>query len=293
MSLGKQFIKLRKSVEKRIHRMKRTYKYIKDNRILHDPVETPLGFRLIGNQAMEQGFFEPEETKLVKKILQQVDIFINVGANVGYYCCIALQESMHTVAFEPIENNLRYLYRNIRANNWEDNIEIFPIALSDKTGIIEIFGGGTGASLVKGWAGTPDYNVTSVPTSTIDKVLGSRFHGKKSFILVDIEGAEKLMLEGASSYLCAVPKPIWMVEISTSEHQPKGITVNPDLLSTFQIFWDNGYEAWAVSENIRMINPDEVERIAKGGPNTLQTINFLFIEKDKEMKYLRLNTEND
>ena len=101
------------------------YRYIRDNRrLLHEPKETPLGFKLIGNKAMENGVFESEETELVKRILPEVDIFINIGANIGYYCCIALQQGKFTVAVEPVSRNLHYLYKNMKANNWDNSIEI-------------------------------------------------------------------------------------------------------------------------------------------------------------------------
>jgi FkbM family methyltransferase len=265
-------------IAKYYNRIKRTYRFIKDNKVLADPVDTPLGFKLIGHGEMEKGVFEPEETALVKRILKNVDIFINIGANIGYYCCIALKENKYTVAFEPVDSNLRCLYRNLKANEFKDIFEVFPVALSNKPGLIEMFGSGTGASLIKGWADTPEYHVSLVPVSTLDTVLGSRFNGARCFILVDVEGAERLMLEGASSFLSADPKPIWMVEISTTEHQPKGIAVNPDFEATFQKFWNNGYEAWTASEEMRLVTKDEVEKICRGGRNTFSTNNFIFME---------------
>jgi FkbM family methyltransferase len=224
MNPGKQFIGIAKPVVERFPKAAAAYRYMRDIRqILQEPKETSMGFKFIGDRSMEQGIFEPEETKIAAKLFPQVDVFINVGANIGYYCCQALRYGKHTVAFEPIEFNLRYLYKNIKANHWEKMIEVFPIALSDKISIIEIFGGGTGASLVKGWAGTSEQYVTLVPTSTMDNILGSRFQDKRCFLLVDIEGAEKYMLAGAAKMLAREPRPIWMVEISISEHQPKGV----------------------------------------------------------------------
>jgi hypothetical protein len=111
-----------------------------------------------------------------------------------------------------------------------------------------------------------------VPTSTMDLILGSRFEGKKFFILVDIEGAEKLMLEGASSILLAEPKPIWMVEIQISGNQPNGTCINPNLLSTFKIFWDKGYEAWTANKQCRHIHFDEIDRIIRSVKDTIFTI---------------------
>lgn len=263
------------------------YRHVRDSwQVSEEPQETLMGFKLIGNKSMQSGQFEPEETQIVKRILPSVDIVINIGANIGYYCCIALSQEKYVVAFEPMNLNLRYLFRNIKANHWESRIEIYPMALSNKVGIIEIYGGGTGASLVKGWAGTPEQYVTLVPSATLDNVLGARFRGKRCFLLIDIEGAEQFMLEGASLIIDMMPRPIWMIEISISEHQPKGISINPHLLSTFQIFWNHGYESWTADRHCRIIHPDEIGQIVKTGIDTLQTHNFLFIEKGKRYEIL-------
>lgn len=154
------------------------------------------------------------------------------------------------------------------------------MALSNKTGIIKIFDGGTGASIIKGWADISEQYFQTVPVSTLDIIIGSRFHNRNCFVLVDIEGAEKFMLEGASSFLSAKPRPIWMVEIAITEHQPAGVAINPHLLPTFQLFWENGYEAWTADKSLRIVQPAEVENIVKNGKNTLLTHNFIFIEKD-------------
>ena len=279
--MKKQIIRITNPIVERYSKLAMTYRYMRDSwkQIYKEPQETSMGFKLSGNLAMQNGQFEPEETQIVKRILSHVDVVINVGANIGYYCCIALSHKKYVVAFEPIDLNFRYLLRNITANNWESRIEVYPIALSNKVGVIDIYGRGTGASLVKGWAGTPEKYVNLVPSSTLDNMLGSRFQSKRCLMIVDIEGAEHLMLEGASSIIDMEPKPIWMMEISTIEHQPKGISINPNLSSTFQIFWNRGYEAWTADKQCRIIHPDEIEEIVKSGIGTLQTHNFLFIEK--------------
>jgi FkbM family methyltransferase len=254
--------------------------------IYNEPIASPLGFKIIGNAAMENGTFEIEETTVVKELLQHVDVFVNIGANIGYYCCIALSCGKETIAFEPMQLNLQYLYKNIKANQWEDKIELFPVALSNKVGIIDIYGVGTGASLIKGWSQAPENCFTQVSATTLDKVLGSRLVDQRVFILVDIEGAEKYMLEGATCLLGQNPKPIWMIEICIAEHQPKGIKINPNLLSTFKFFWDSGYEAWTADKQFRIVTLEEISNIVNIGVDTINTHNFLFIENGKKAQLL-------
>ena len=175
-----KIIQLVKPIIERFPKLAMIYRYLRDsNQIYDEPQKTRMGFKLVGNKSMQSGQFEPEETKIVKQIIPNIDVVINVGANIGYYCCIALSQKKYVIAFEPINHNLRYLLRNIKANNWESEIEVYPMALSNKkAGVIEIYGGGTGASLVKGWAGTPEQYVTLVPSTTLENVLGSRLLGK-------------------------------------------------------------------------------------------------------------------
>ena len=269
-----------KPIAERFPFLARTYRTIRDNMTtFQEPKMTPMGFKFTGTSKMEEGIYEVDEVEIVKRHLKDVDIFINIGANSGYYCCIALAFGKETIAFEPIDLNLRYLYRNIKANNWDDKIEIFPLALSNKTGLIEIYGAGTGASLIEGWAEISKNYSRLVPVSTLDSVLCNRLAGQKCFFLVDIEGSEKYMLEGAKAHLNFLPKPIWMVEISITEHQPQGTKINPNLLSTFKIFWENGYEVWTADKNSYHIKEEDILEIYEKGDNIFETHNFLFIEK--------------
>jgi len=236
---------------------------------------TPWGFTLAGHEAMAAGIFEPEETAVVRKLLQEVDVFVNVGANVGYYCCHALSLGKRVVAVEPIARNLHYLLTNIRNNGWENQAEVFPVAVGDGTNILQMWGGGTGASLIKGWASIPESYVTRVPVLALDRLLGDALHGKRAFILVDVEGAEYMMLQGAIETLRNDPPPIWMLEISVSEHQPEGTTINPHLAETFEMFFERGYRAFAADASMAEISREAVVRASRGD-GQLGTHNFVF-----------------
>lgn len=279
MGIANSIIKTAKPIVEKFPRLAAAYRTVRDSSfVVEEPKVTPFGFKFSGHKSMMLGQHEPEEVEIVKKYLSHTDAFINIGANQGYYCCIALQEKKKTIAFEPIDSNLKYLYANMKANGWENDVEIFPIALSDKSGLIEIYGGGTGASLIAGWAGTPKKDCRLVPVSRLDDVLGERLTGQRSFFLVDIEGAEIFMLEGAKKQLCMNPKPIWMMEISISEHQPEGTKINPHLMQTFQMFWQHGYEARTADKAFKKVSKDIILKICEGDNSITLPHNFLFME---------------
>lgn len=237
------------------------------------PHVTPHGFKLMGNSPMQAGTFEPEETAMIKHLLKSVDVFVDVGANIGFYTCLGRSQGKETIAIEPLPQNNAYLYANLNANGFTD-IEVYPVALAQQPGLASLYGVGTGASLVRGWAGTSPSFQRTVPLLTLDIVLGERFDKKKLLIKVDVEGGEYEVLQGAGSTLSLSPSPIWIMEIGLTEHHPVGL--NPNYARTFEIFWQHGYRAWAADLARKAVTPADVEQWVKMGKCGVRTYNYLF-----------------
>lgn len=241
---------------------------------------TPYGFKLRGTNsihhvAMQEGKFEPEETAQFKEAFRHADVFVDVGANIGFYSCLARWSALHVVAIEPLAKNLDYLYANCWANDWKD-IEVFPVGVSESPGFATLYGGSsTGASLIGGWAGASKKLRRLIPLSTLDILVGDRFAGKRVVIKIDVEGAEFPVLLGASSLMDVRPKPIWVVEICLSEYHPAGM--NPHFLDTFSLFWQRGYEVRTADERNKLIQRADVEGWLKCGRCDSGVINYKFI----------------
>jgi len=272
---------LRRTIDSAFPSLGVWYRMMREQAMHDAPRDTPLGFKFVGNRQMQSGEFEPEETALIAELLEQTDSFINVGANIGYYCCLALSKGKPTIAFEPIESNVQYLARNVSANGWDERIEVIPVAWSDSIGFAKMYGGGTGASLIEGWAGTPKAYVRFVPVSTADRLLAGASLGNNVLVVMDVEGAELLALRGASELLGRRPKPVWMVEIAVDQHQPGGQIIDPNLQATFSIFWDAGYCAYTAQRAPRVVTQSEVAQVVRSGKNTLGVHNFLFVDKER------------
>jgi FkbM family methyltransferase len=279
MTMLKRLARSVRPMVERNPRLAMAYRHYRDmEHFARSPVQTPFGFKFVGHPAMEAGTFEPDEVRVVKQLLRDADVFINVGANVGYYCCFALQAGRRVVAIEPVPNNLQYLYRNLLINGWDERVEVLPVAIGDRRGLVDIFGGGTAASLLEGWAGIPSGYRQTVPLTTLDDSVGGRFEDQQRFILIDVEGAELGVLKGAKSLLAAPRKPVWMIEVSIDEHFPGGVKINPNLRATFELFEQAGYSAWGVGKTLSPVDYDEARAIAQSGVNTLSTHNFVFAE---------------
>ena len=197
-----------------------SYRKVRDGwQIGRAPQPTPNGFKLVGNLRMQAGTFEPLETKFFKELAADVDVVINAGANIGYYCCHALAMNKHVVAFEPINLNLRYLLKNLKANGWENNVRFFRSHLQRKPGLPQFTEEEPELRLSPDGPDFPD-QATLIPTSSLDLVLGRRFDGRKACILIDIEGAEYELLQGAEILLSSTPKPVWIIEIDVGQSRP-------------------------------------------------------------------------
>lgn len=241
----------------------------------------PDGFLFKGNAVMASGGFEPDETALFKRIVDGCDYLVNVGANIGYYTCLAANAGKPTVAFEPIPENARVLMENISANGWE-HVEVFPLALGSEPNVLPMFGTGTGASLVEGWAGIPSSDRRFLPVNTLDNLIGCRSDFKNRHVLywVDVEGFELNVLKGAKGLLERSSEDIWVVEICIDEHMPSGLKINPNLLETFQQFWDNGFIACEARVGLPIIQKKEIQRIVDTGQSKMTTHNFAFIKPE-------------
>ena len=265
----------------------KNYRYIRDLLgLLKKEKLSVHGFLWKGNKFVLDGSFEPTEIKIVSFFLNQVDHMINIGANQGFYTCLALFKNKKVLAFEPEPLNFKYLLENIKINNWSTNIEAYPLAVSNKNGLQKLFGNSTGASLIPGWGGTNKASFKFIPTIKLDNLVFDQKSKKPILIVVDIEGAEKYMLEGGQKLLDLKLKPIWLIEISIDEHQPRGVTINPDLVETFEFFFTRGYKAYSADKNITEIKIEEIKKIYNLKVNTLEYHNFLFIDEAYHKKYL-------
>lgn len=240
------------------------------------------GFSLAGSESMINGKFEVVETQLIQRLLENFEVFVNIGANVGYYCCIAAKAGLQVVAFEPHPVNCRLLLRNLKQNSFDKLSEVHPTALGAETGILELFGSGTAASLVEGWAGISSESSRLVPILRLDDVLRGRFQESKNLILIDVEGAELHVLRGALETLGRDNPPWWVIEVNINEHQPSGITINPNLVETFKLIYGAGYKVWTFDAAPRAIELGQFMTIAETGKNHLKTHNFLCMPAAEE-----------
>jgi len=244
--------------------------------------KTPYGFLMAGPASMQDGSYEVDETKNIIACLKEAEVFIDIGANVGYFTCIARSMNVKVIAVEPLWHNLQYIYHNLNINKWND-VEVYPVGLDDKPGLAVLYGIGTAASFIKDWSGIST-KMRMVPLSTLDILTAKRFSGKKVVIKIDVEGIEYRVLRGARGMMSLSPSPVWVVEIGLTEHFPGGYNTN--FINIFEEFWSMGYAAYDVANAAEeKISEAQVRNWVKN-LNTEDHVNFLF-KKENDQAVLR------
>jgi FkbM family methyltransferase len=245
-------------------------------------VELPMGFAFSAGlhpayELMRKGTFEVKETEIIRRLSSDCDVFVDVGANVGYYTCIARKAGMHVLSFEPQQLNLDCLLTNLTTNGWDSGVEVFPIALGDKAGLVNLFGAsGPSASLLKNWAGYSSSFVQTIPINTLDHILNGRFEDEQLLVKVDVEGAEYRVLSGSVKTLARKRKPVWLMEVCLDEFHPSG--ANPHYLEIFELFWSHGYESCLVDRFPLPLDREEVREWARLGKSPAGSFDYVFID---------------
>jgi FkbM family methyltransferase len=243
----------------------------------HKAHRTSFGMNLVGPSYLIEPGVEKEEIGLIEKKLHQIDVFVDVGANIGLYTCLAASKGCSVVAIEPLASNLRYLYQNLKDNNLR-SVEVFPIGLSSAPGLSNLGGIGAQASFLPNWAeegwGFNKHIQTVCPVSTLDIVLGSRFSGRRMLVKIDVEGFESEVLRGAIATLDMSPKPVWIVECFLDSFHPGGM--NPHFLEVFAAFFERGYRAKVASLDGAVVTRETVSEWARQGRVESGVNNFCF-----------------
>lgn len=218
----------------------KAYRLWRARQIARTPRLVREGFRFASYEMAFSEEWEKEERALVAQYLPDCAALVDVGANNGFYSLLAAHLGKPALAIEPDAGNLVVL----RANCHGKQVEIVPAVLAEAEGEAVLYGDGDMASLDPDWQGVGRHFRQSVRALTLDGVLAGRWTQGRLLIKVDVEGAEALVLRGASATLRREPKPLWLIE--TLPQLPTGAE-NPAYGEAHRIMEDAGYVAEQVN----------------------------------------------
>lgn len=268
--------RLRKPVDKFAPSVAHLYRSLRDFSVARQVRQTAYGFTLAGEPRIAAGNFERTEVKLFLHLLENHDAILDIGANIGFYSCLAASRGKRVISFEPSQRNLQFLYRNLSENGLI-NVEVFPVGLAKEPGVRRLYGFSDMASFVTGWAQADRGRCALVPVVSLDSIIAPRFRGEKLLIKLDVEGFELDVLGGAETTLDLAPKPTWLVEILLRDEVIPG-GINPRFGDVFDIFWEHGYECRRLETGLPPVSRADVDCWMANGSVQSGTHNFLFFE---------------
>lgn len=152
---------------------------------------------------MAKGTYEPGVTQILKRRLSKDSVFVDVGANIGYFTKIAadiVKPKGEVYAFEAEYDNYHALFRNTGSL---PSVTPMHFAVTDTISVMELNHSSHSAchSLVE-TDNHLDGDTFTVPTITIDH-FWTQYLDQKAIdvIKIDVEGAELHVLEGMSRIL--------------------------------------------------------------------------------------------
>lgn len=143
-----------------------------------------------------RGSWEPTITALLRRYVPPGGVFIDVGANLGYYSLLAsswVGDAGRVVAFEPLAQTFSRLLRNIEMNRAR-NVVPLRLACAASAGARRML---TFAD--SGWShlATEGTDGEQVEATTIDDTVESLNPGRVDVLKIDAEGADFDVLRGA------------------------------------------------------------------------------------------------
>jgi FkbM family methyltransferase len=224
----------------------------------------------IQQQLFWYGYYEKELGDLIRKILRPGDVFIDVGANIGYFSLLAAkhQPTAKIFSFEPVSPIFKQFEENISINEFK-NITAINAAIGEKNEEREIYISGDDNKGMSSFEKPENYSgkTETVRVIELDNWLRTSGFARVDLIKIDVEGSEFFTLKGMKETLRDF-KPLIIVEINPQTL----LQFNSTSKDIFNYLNDLGFDNYLVLKN------GKLERI-----NTYQfeeTNNVLFVHNE-------------
>lgn len=226
------------------------------------------------------GGYEANETAFLKSVFNDGDLFLDIGANLGWYSLVLGKHSPggSIYAFEPVPGTVSRLEKNISLNQL-NNVQALCLGLFNKEDelaflVADDVSGATSLKMTGQERGAMPIREVLCKTSTLDNVCKQR--GLVPTVMkIDVEGAELMVIEGALDTL--KQRPIILMELLRKWSLVFGYHPN----DVFALLASFGYRAWVFSsEHTGLLEPCHAVT-----DDTVQT-NFVFMHPDRHSEVI-------
>jgi FkbM family methyltransferase len=151
---------------------------------------------------LEHRSWEPHITRYLRLNLTRNDIFVDVGANLGFFSVLCAPLVSRVIAFEPVSLSHRYCKANIALNRLT-NVELFKCGLWSEDTTVNIKADPSSLMAASISTDGSTFGVESIRCVSLDSMIarGEANIPGIAIIKMDIEGAEPFALEGMKASL--------------------------------------------------------------------------------------------
>ncbi len=215
---------------------------------------------------------DDHDSRILQYLFKQYEIFIDVGANIGYYSFLAKKNKLKVISIEPDHRNSKIIRLSTIENKFD--IELYETALSNFVGATQLYGGRQGSSILWGWGNIQNNYQNLCSVNTLDNILCNRFHHKKIILKIDAEGAEFPIISGAIDFLKSDNNVILYIEHGFKENFKDDI--NPNFKQLFTFLFQLGYRAFIDIDFKIEVTINEVEKWLNNKKRDIDIINYIF-----------------
>lgn len=220
---------------------------------------------LIQRMILHFGVWEPDISRVIERNLAPGDVFVDIGANIGYDTLLASQRVGPTgrvVAIEAAHRTFALLVRNLACNDTA-NVRAVNLAVADRVATLDLYEisqGNIGAATTL--AGRGGALLDSVEALPLEQILTADEVSRLRLIKIDVEGAEPQILRHLLERLAHYPATMDIVVEASPHDDPEAWRDLFDRLeaagfATYEIanFYPlEWYMAWRSVTPLRRIN---------------------------------------
>jgi len=217
--------------------------------------------RHVSRRIREEGIWEPFETSLVLDLLAPGDVFVDVGANIGYFSVLAASRvgsEGAVFAFEPDPDNFRLLEANGALNGLGQRITAVAAALSDHAGQGRLYLSADNLGDHRVYAGDEARDSLAIALYRGSDFLAARL-ARLDLLKVDTQGSEFQVIAGLMPLLLSLPRaPRVLIELTPHALREAGASGRQliELLATL------GQPMWIIDHIEGRLYPSSAQALA-------------------------------
>ena len=231
------------------------------------------------------GIWEPHLTRWIQSRLKPGDVFVDIGANVGYFTLLASRlvgPEGRVLAIEASPEIHAQLQANVAGNDAR-NVRTVNVAVAEVPGELTLFPGDALTTTSPAWAELKHLpRGPSVPALPLPDILEPSELGRVRFVKIDVEGGEWSVVQGMVGMLERLPPDAEvMVEVTPVAMQAHGKTMDDLVLA----FAQRGFHAYRITNDytprdyLGPLNPHRPSRL-RGSVD--EQMDIIFARADRE-----------